>query len=1040
MKKCVVISALLLLASLPGYSAPKAGSNTQPSRFSQFRMNRSPKAHGLAKAVAHPHGIPVTQRAIQQTSAPWKRTAEDVARPASYAGRAHKYGSSAPAVSFVTAARTALGGSDDDSTEAVMGDFNGDGKPDVAKIVTNVISTVATYQISVMLGNGDGTFKTAVLTATDGNTDGPIMAGDLTGSGTDDIIQVHPTGDNCGAPRPNTIRPQPMTLPSCGSSIDVMLSNGSGGFAAPVNYPVSDASLVGGLLTDVNGDGQLDLLAFDDASPADVIVMLGKGDGTFEAPSSPGKLTTSAPRNMIFADFNGDGDIDFAGQAESGQIQVTLASGAGLFANAPVALTTQDGEYDACNSITGELTSAKVPEIVSFNCEQNTVTVYVNSGEGTFATGLYYNNNGDQDQDIGDGAIADMNGDGKNDIVAINEDTAEISVFLGNGDGTVAVQPLRYGVGGYAWTAPLVADFNGDGLADVVVSDDLYNLAYLQGYGEGTFKAAPTYSLPNSFNQDGYTYSVVSGDFNGDGIPDVAVGQDDNYGSTGVTIYLGKGDGTFLTGVSYGPSSDMGELAVADFNGDGILDIAAIDWNTQRVQIFLGNGDGTFTVGALLPADTNNEPGPSGLVVGDFNKDGKPDIAVSNYDGNVGVLLGNGNGTFASVVSYPAGEGLGADAIAAADVNGDGFLDLEVACGSDDQPAVVIMLGKSDSSGTFEAPTAIDLHGEPNYIAVGDLRNDGKLDLAVTESDGATYNGQIEVFLGSGTGTFATPVTYAASTFGAASTRIDPANIQMADLAGSGNLGLVYLNSDFGTLAVATGNGDGTLNAPVEFPTTEDVWGMALVDLTGDGFTDVLAGEDDGGGFSVLVNGNGSAANPNYSLGTQTPGASVTAGSSATYTIDLSGTNGYTGTVTFTCGNLPAGATCAFSPSSVVANGSLPLTTTLTVSTTASSSAELLIPARPGSKSSPTLLLASLSGIGLFGMVLAGSGKKRNVRILTGMMVLLLFGTLAACSGTSSGGKATTGTPAGTYVVAVTSTGTGTGAPSHTLNLSLVVK
>jgi hypothetical protein len=1051
MKKCLVITVLFLLASLPGFTEAEAGSNTQPSshaqpsRFSQFRVNRSPNSHGLAKAVAHPHGIPVTQRAIPQTSAPWRRAAEEVGRPAGLAGRAHKLSSSAPAVSFVTAARTALGGADDNNTEAVMGDFNGDGKPDVAKMVTNVISTVTTYQISVMLGNGDGTFKTAVLTTTDGNTDGPIIAGDLTGSGTDDIIQVHPAGDNCDAPPPNSKRPQPMALPSCGSSIDVMLSNGSGGFAAPVNYPVSDASLVGGLLTDVNGDGKLDVLVFDDSTPGNVIVMLGNGDGTFQAPTTPGHLTTSAPRNMIFADFNGDGNIDFAGQAESGQLQVTLATGAGLYANAPVALNTPDGVYGACNSITGDLTSAKVPEIVSFNCDQNTVTVYVNSGSGTFATGLYYDNNGDQYQGIVDGAIADMNGDGNNDIVAINEYTAEVSVFLGNGDGTVAVQPLRYGVGGYAKTAPLVADFNGDGLMDVVEPDDEFNLVYLQGYGEGTFKAAPSYSLPNSFNQDAYTYSVVTGDFNGDGIPDVAVGQDRNDGSTGVTVYLGKGDGTFLTGVSYGPSSDIGELAVADFNGDGNLDIAAVDWDTQRVQILLGNGDGTFRIGALLATDTNNEPGPGDLVVGDFNKDGKPDIAVSNYDGNVGVLLGNGNGTFAPVVSYPAGEGLGPESIAAVDVNGDGFLDLEVGCYSDDQPAVVIMLGKSDSSGTFEAPTTVDLHGQPNYVALGDLNNDGKLDMAVTESQGGTYEGQIEVFLGNGDGTFATPVAYRASTFGLAMTEIDPGNIQMADLTGSGNLGLVYLDSDWGTLAVATGNGDGTLNAPVEFPTSEYVWGMALVDLTGDGFSDVLTGEDEGGGFSVLINGNGSAANPNYSLGTQTPSASVTAGSAATYVVTLSGTNGYTGTVTFTCGNLPAGTTCTFSPSSVVANGSLPFTTTLTVSTTASSSASLLAPARPGSefstKSGSTLLLASLSGIGLFGMFLAGSGRKRNVRILTGMMVLLLFGTLAACSGTSSGGsKATTGTPAGSYVVTVTSTGTGTGAPSHTLNLSLVVK
>ena len=107
---------------------------------------------------------------------------------------------------------------------------------------------------------------------------------------------------------------------------------------------------------------------------------------------------------MIFADFNGDVKIDFAGQTEGGQLQVTLATGAGLYANAPVSLKTRDGNYSACNSIAGDVTGDGKPEIVSFNCNDNTITVYVNQADGSFGPGVYYNNNSDQNQGVYDGA------------------------------------------------------------------------------------------------------------------------------------------------------------------------------------------------------------------------------------------------------------------------------------------------------------------------------------------------------------------------------------------------------------------------------------------------------------------------------------------------------------------------------------------------------------------------------------------------------------------------------------------------------------
>ena len=237
------------------------------------------------------------------------------------------------------------------------------------------------------------------------------------------------------------------------------------------------------------------------------------------------------------------------------------------------------------------------------------------------------------------------------------------------------------------------------------------------------------------------------------------------------------------------------------------------------------------------------------------------------------------------------------------------------------------------------------------------------------------------------------------------------------------------------------GNGDGTVNAPVEFPGNGNNLGLALADLDGDGAVDVVTGNINSGGLTAFLNGNGSGTAQNYTLGTNTPSATVAAGASATYTLNLSGRNGYTGTITFACTNLPNAAACTFSPSSVVANGATPLTTVMTISTMARSSAAARL--RPATPASP-ILLAGLSGIGLLGLLLAGSepkARRRRAGIVFGVVVLMALGALVGCDNENSTKTTTaTRTPAGAYEVMVTSTGTGTGAPTHSLNVTLVVQ
>jgi hypothetical protein len=562
----------------------------------------------------------------------------------------------------------------------------------------------------------------------------------------------------------------------------------------------------------------------------------------------------------------------------------------------------------------------------------------------------------------------------------------------------------------------------------------------MQGYGDGTFRSAVTYFGNLSEGDWPEDTSVASGDFNGDGNVDFAVG---NYnGDVGVTIFLSRGDGSLQHGVNYGSGGGMFKVAVADFNGDGKLDVAGADYYNGIVQIYNGVGDGTFTVGSSYSTGSGNAY-PYGLVVGDFNHDQHPDIAVANEDGpNVGILLNDGTGGFLTVTNYSMAHNV--YEIAAGDMNGDGYLDLLLPLYNSN--SVALLLGNTDNSGTFQAESDIALvngnatYSDPFGIKVADLNGDGKLDFATT-----AYGSQgIVVALGKGDGTFNTPNLYSVTNQDfAAFLSPSPVGVDAADINGDGKVDLVYSNSSYGTVGVLFGNGDGTFGTPHEYPTGNDPYFFALGDVNGDGAVDVVAASYIVHEVTVLLNANGSGVQSSFTVGITTPTATVTAGSPATYNMALTGNNGYNGTVTFSCSGLPAHAACSFAPSSIVASGAAQ-SVAITITTTAAT-ASLTQPALPNSKPAAPSLWASLGGLGIFGLVLAAEGKKRsrrNMAIVLGILLLVMTFALVGC-GTGSSSSAphgSAGTPAGTYTVVVTATGTGASAPTHAMNLTLTVQ
>jgi len=322
-------------------------------------------------------------------------------------------------------------------------------------------------------------------------------------------------------------------------------------------------------------------------------------------------------------------------------------------------------------------------------------------------------------------ATGDFNGDGKLDLAVTNFMDNTVSILTGNGDGTF--KALGTAATGQSPQGIVAADFNGDGKLDLVTGDDSGTVSILLGKGDGTFETRTDYSTGTG------TQSVAVGDFNRDGKLDLAVA---NYGpaytDSIVSIFLGNGDGTFQPQAAYAAGENPIGVLVGDFNRDGKLDLAVLDNNpVGGIEILLGNGDGSFQNPVPYPVGTNPRVG----IVADFNSDGKLDLAVANIgDNDVSILFGNGDGSFQATVNYPVGAG--PDALWGADFNGDGKLDLVTA--NTFGNSVSVLLG--NGNGTFLAHADYSTGPGPTGIGLGDFNADGRLDVVLADSNGNTIS------------------------------------------------------------------------------------------------------------------------------------------------------------------------------------------------------------------------------------------------------------------------------------------------------------
>ncbi len=835
-----------------------------------------------------------------------------------------------------------------------VADFNGDGKADVLEQGTGTLL--------VLSGNGDGTFQTAISTVS-GASLSVVSAADLNGDGKADVVGLF------------------------GSSLLVYISKGDGTFAAGVSYNIGFTSF--GFspvlsLGDFNGDQKTDVvvsLAIISGAGQE-ITFLGNGDGTFQ--TTP-KTSTGVvnPGFSAIGDFNGDGRLDLA-------------------------------LSQAINGCTGDCNGS----------------VLLGNGDGTFqAPAVVFSNS--EGVSFGALAAADMNGDGKLDLV-VNQIGAQVAqVYLGDGDGTFSITndyiaSMAINTGGPPANQLAVGDFNGDKKVDVASLNSV-----LLGNGDGTFQGIPIGSIAS------VALASVAGDFEKDGTPDIAV---EGFAGTALSLTILHNNGAGVLSplhsyaLPYALENYNSAIVTADFNGDGNLDLivfAMVPNSSEWAYIeLLGNGDGSFqSPVSYTESDAGSLAfgGSSSFVVADFNNDKKPDIAftfqgyAASSSDSLGILLGNGDGTFAAPVFYYDD---GFMPLMLADFNGDGKLDLATSGvdSSTNTRQSAILFGNGD--GTFQAavfPTS--LSGFQAQFSA-DLNNDGKADLISGALTPSTITNQVALSNGDGSFTLLPALAYQVSA--------------VADFNGDGKIDVVATQNTISSIGVPVpqqtgvllGNGDGTFGSFINIVNNGVLpLDIQIADMNHDGTPDIVFPWFPG--IGVLLN-TATAVAQDFAITAasgSTSSQTISAGQTASFNLVVVPMGSFTGTVNLSCAVTPASATaptCSLSTSSLQIGSSGAQPVIVKVSTTSATAAVEFSHSLPPGTMPLTWSLLLLGSAWLCGR------NRRRLLVLGAPVILLALAFCASCGGGSS--SSSQGTK---YDVTVTATA---GSVSQNMALTVVVQ
>ena len=691
-------------------------------------------------------------------------------------------------------------------------------------------------------------------------------------------------------------------------------------FGTPTNFSVG-TSPVSVTVGDFNGDGKSDL-AVANYNSNNVSVLLGTGTGSFGAATN--FTVGNGPASVTVGDFNGDGKSDLAtANLNSNNVSVLLGTGTGSFGTA----TNFSVGINPRSVTVGDFNGDGKSDLAVANRYGNNVSVLWGTGTGSFGTATNFTV-GSYPWSV---TVGDFNGDGKSDLAVANIVSSNVSVLLGTGTGSFGAA-TNFTVGSSPYSVA-VGDFNGDGKSDLATANFNSNVSVLLGTGTGSFGAATNFTVGNG------PISVRVGDFNGDGKSDLATtngsgynvsvilnttpkitiapgtnpveggtvgtfiisldtpaptgGTVVNFNTTGSTATIladySLTAGTNITAVTantftiaagattatlnvvalsdavndpnetvkvnltsggdyilgYNPSASFTpptnfaagsspiSVTVGDFNGDGKSDLAVANRGSNNVSVLLGTGTGSF--GAATNFSVGNAP--SSVTVGDFNGDGKSDLAVANrYGNNVSVLLGTGTGSFGTATNFSVG--IFPVSVTVGDFNGDGKSDLATANGSSNNVSVRLGTG----AGSFGTATNFSVGTGPASVTVGDFNGDGKSDLAVANANSSN----VSVLLGTGTGSFGPATNFTVGTV--------PRSVTVGDFNGDGKSDLAVANGSNNNVSVLLGTGTGSFGPATNFTVGSSPRSVAVGDFNGDGKSDLATANYNGGNVSVFLN------------------------------------------------------------------------------------------------------------------------------------------------------------------------------------------